>query len=346
MERYIKQIKLDLLGEIGQEKLFKSNVLIVGCGGLGSPVVDYLSRAGIGKIGIIDYDKVEISNLHRQSIFFEKDVGVKKVISAKKYIKKINSKIKVDVYDESFSKKNASDLVSRYKIIVDCTDDLLTRYLICDITKKLNKIHVYAALHKNQGQLSVFNYQNGPNYRSIFPIFNESSNILNCNDVGVLGTLPGILGVLQANEVIKIILGHDEILSGKIMIIDLLKNEFKLLNITEKASNKSNDKTSFMSLNKNLISLDSIHNIKRKIFVDLRNLNEKPRINNKNVLTIPLDSIENKFNNISKNKNIIFFCASGKRSLLASQIIKKKFNVKTYSLNEGADKFKLWLNEK
>ena len=289
MERYIKQIKLDLLGEIGQEKLFKSNVLIVGCGGLGSPVVDYLSRAGIGKIGIIDYDKVEISNLHRQSIFFEKDVGIKKVISAKKYIKKINSKIKVDIYDESFSKKNASDLVSRYKIIVDCTDDILTRYLICDITKKLNKIHVYAALHKNQGQLSVFNYQNGPNYRSIFPSFNKSSNILNCNDVGVLGTLPGILGILQANEVIKIILGHDEILSGKIMIIDLLKNEFKLLNITEKISNKSNDKTSFMSLNKNSISLDTIHNIKRKIFVDLRNLNEKPRINNKNVLTIPLD---------------------------------------------------------
>ena len=169
---------------------------------------------------------------------------------------------------------------------------------------------------------------------------------MNCNDVGVLGTLPGILGILQANEVIKIILGQDEVLSGKIMIIDLLKNEFKLLNITEKISNKSNDKTSFMSLNKNSISLDSIHNIKRKIFVDLRNLNEKPRINNKKVLTIPLDSIENKFNNISKNKNIIFFCASGKRSLFASQIIKKKFNVKTYSLNEGADKFKLWLNEK
>ena len=156
MERYIKQIKLDLLGKIGQNKILKSNVLIVGCGGLGSPVIDYLSRAGVGKIGIIDYDVVELSNLHRQSIFFEKDIGSKKVISAKNYINKINSNIKVEVYDESFNKKNALRLVSKYKIIIDCTDDILSRYLICDTTKQLNKIHVYAALYKNQGQLFYF----------------------------------------------------------------------------------------------------------------------------------------------------------------------------------------------
>ena len=345
MERYIKQIKLDLLGEIGQKKILKSNVLIVGCGGLGSPVIDYLSRAGVGKIGIIDYDVVELSNLHRQSIFFEKDIGSKKVISAKNYINKINSKIKVDVYDESFNKKNALELVSKYKIIIDCTDDILSRYLICDTTKQLNKIHVYAALYKNQGQLSVFNYKNGPTYRSIFPSINDSSSILNCNDVGVLGTLPGILGILQANEVIKIILNDNDVLSGKIMIIDLFKNEFKLFDINEKTFNNLNDSSAFENLNQYLISIDKIHQIKRKIFVDLRNLDEKPIINNKKVLKIPFESIENNVNKISKNKNIIFFCASGKRSLLASHMSKKKFNIKTYSLNEGADKFKFWLNE-
>lgn len=231
MKRYERQIILPEIGLLGQLKLAEAKVLIVGAGGLGCPVLQNLAAAGVGTIGIVDGDVVEETNLHRQYLYALNDCGRKKVEVASKVIANQNPEIKIIPFSDYFTKENAGEISSAYQIIVDCTDTIATRYLINDIAVAKGIPMVYASIHKFQGQLSVFNYENGPTYRCLFPENENLEAIANCNDSGVLGVLPNVLGAMQANEVLKIVLGFGEVLSGKLYLYNSLDNSAQIIEI-------------------------------------------------------------------------------------------------------------------
>ncbi|MGV3696605.1 HesA/MoeB/ThiF family protein [Flavobacterium sp.] len=229
MKRYERQITLPEIGLMGQLKLAEARVLIVGVGGLGCPVLQNLAAVGVGKIGIIDRDIVEESNLHRQHLYSLSDCGKTKVAVAAEAIARQNPDTHVVQYADCFSIDNANQIASYYDIIVDCSDNIETRYLINDVAVVKGIPMVYASIHKFEGQLSVFNYQDGPTYRCLFPEKERAGAIPSCNDSGVLGVMPNILGALQANEVLKIILGIGEILNGKLILYNGLNNAFQTI---------------------------------------------------------------------------------------------------------------------
>ncbi len=218
--RYHRQILLPEIGIEGQNRLYRSKVLVIGAGGLGCPVLQYLAGAGVGTIGIIDFDSVELSNLHRQVLFGEADLGRNKAEAASDRLRELNSDISVHVYPEALTAKNALSLVSEYDIIVDGSDNFPTRYLVNDACVVQGKPWVYGAIFKFQGQVSVFNYDQGPTYRCMFPTPPKPGEVPSCSEAGVLGVLPGMMGTLMANEVLKMILGSDDILSGDMVVFD------------------------------------------------------------------------------------------------------------------------------
>jgi len=353
MTRYKRHIALNEIGAKGQSKINNTSVLVVGVGGLGSPVIEYLSRAGVGVIGIIDFDNVELSNLQRQIIFSEDDLNKNKAICAQEYIKRINSSIKTKAYSEALTIQNGSKIIQQYDIIVDGTDDVKIRYLLNDFCVLLDKPLVYAALYKFEGQISVFNYNQGPTYRCLFPIIPKEDELPNCSQTGVLGVVPGILGIYQANEVLKIILDIGDVLSGKVLSINLLKNihttfrfsknEIEVSKLIEKGVPYS-DSISLMNSDYR-ISLNSLTIDDKCIFVDVRNEDEEPVITHKKIHHIPLGKLKSEILNIISDKKIIFFCSSGKRSIKAANFTNKNFNVQSFSLKEGAVVFNKWINE-
>ncbi len=229
MKRYIRQITLSEIGQKGQLKLLNAKVLVVGAGGLGCPLLLYLSSAGVGTIGILDFDKVSLSNIQRQVLYKEKDVGCLKAEVAKSTLYEHNSEIKIESYPFALDTSNALEILKSYDIVVDCTDNFRTRYLINDACVKLNKPFVFAALYKFEGQLSVFNYQSGPTYRCLFPAPPMGGEVPSCEEDGVLGIVPGIIGMYQANEVIKLILSLGDILTGKLLSLNFLTNSQQII---------------------------------------------------------------------------------------------------------------------
>ena len=228
MERYNRQIILPELGNEGQQRLKRAKVLIVGVGGLGSPIALYLAGAGVGTIGLVDDDLVSISNLQRQVLYSEPEVGLPKAIQAKIRLEALNSDIKVNAHPCRLSKGNAEEIIGEYDIIVDGCDNFATRYLINDTCLKLGKVYVYGAIRAFDGQVSVFNYHGGPHYRHLFP-YEEEMLSMPAPPKGVLGVTPGIVGCAEANEVLKIIGGYGDILSGKLWTIDLKTMETNII---------------------------------------------------------------------------------------------------------------------
>ena len=227
-ERYNRQILLSEIGPEGQEKLRKARVLIVGVGGLGSPISLYLAGAGVGTIGLMDGDVVDESNLQRQVLYSEPEIGLSKAEQAGKRLKALNDTIQFDVYAERLTQDNATAIISKYDIVVDGCDNFATRYLINDTCVALNKVYVYGAIRAFEGQVSVFNYQGGPNFRTFFPD-EEGMYQLPPLPKGVMGVTPGLVGCAEANEVIKLICGYGEVLSGKLWHIDLKTMESQIL---------------------------------------------------------------------------------------------------------------------
>ncbi len=228
MERYNRQIILPELGKEGQQRLQRAKVLIVGVGGLGSPIALYLTGAGVGTIGLVDDDVVSISNLQRQVLYSESEVGLSKAIQAKKRLEALNSDVQINAYPTRLTKDNAANIIHPYDIIVDGCDNFATRYLINDTCVQQGKIYVYGAIRAFDGQVSVFNYQGGPNYRHFFP---DEAEMLSMPHPpkGVLGVTPGMVGCAEAAEVLKIIGGYGEVLSGKLWTIDLKTMETHLI---------------------------------------------------------------------------------------------------------------------
>lgn len=223
-ERYSRHYSLDEVGRTGQEKIAAAKVLVIGAGGLGCPVLQYLTSAGVGLIGIADGDFVSLCNLQRQTLYATEDVGVLKVSCAINNLKRVNPEITFHSISKLITALNAFEVIADYDIVVDCTDQIHMRYLLSDVCSVLNIPLVFGAIHKFEGQVSVFNYKEGPNFRDLYPTPPTPETVPNCNNVGVLGVLPGIIGIAQANEVLKIIVGYGEVLSGKIWTFNAKNN--------------------------------------------------------------------------------------------------------------------------
>lgn len=220
MTRYDRQVILPELGREGQQRFQRAKVLIVGVGGLGSPIALYLAGAGIGTIGVMDDDVVSISNLQRQVLYSEADMDLPKALQAKTRLQALNSDITVHAHAERLTPENAEKIISKYDIVVDGCDNFATRYLINGTCVRLGKVYVYGAIRAFDGQVSVFNYNGGPDYRRLFPDEEEMLSMPQ-PPKGVLGVTPGIVGCVEAAEVLKIIGGYGEVLSGKLWVIDL-----------------------------------------------------------------------------------------------------------------------------
>ncbi len=232
VSRYSRQVLLPEVSEKGQINLLKSKVLIVGAGGLGSPVGYYLAAAGVGTLGVVDADKVDLSNLHRQILHSTSNVGKPKVLSAKESINRLNPDVNVVTYEDRLTSENAIEIISQYNLVIDGTDNFATKYLINDACYFTGKPNIYGSIFKFEGQLTVFDTKyDSPCYRCLFPTPPSPELSPSCSEVGVLGVLSGVVGTLQAVEAIKLILGKGESLMGKLLIYDSLNTSFRNLKI-------------------------------------------------------------------------------------------------------------------
>ena len=235
VERFSRQIVLKDIGASGQKKIIQSKVLIIGMGGLGCPVAEFLTRAGVGTLGIIDYDNVDLSNIHRQSLYNVSDIKKSKVLVAKKKLKKINSKTNIIIHKIRIDKNNLKKIIKKYDYIVDGSDNFETKFLINDSCKKFKKFLVTGAISKFNGHIFTFDFKDikTPCIRSFFQEKKISDDILNCEYEGVLGTVAGIIGTIQANEILKKILNIGENLNGYILILDLLNLNFRKVKLNK-----------------------------------------------------------------------------------------------------------------
>jgi adenylyltransferase/sulfurtransferase len=326
-KQYSRHLILEEIGLEGQLKLKKATVLVIGAGGLGCPVLQYLSAAGVGCIGLIDDDVVEQSNLQRQILYTLKDIGKSKVESAAKRLQLLNPFIKFDAHKTRLTKDNALELFEKYDLIVDGSDNFPTRYLINDAAVLLKKPVVVGAIFKLEGQVAVFNYKNGPTYRCLYPTPPKPNEVPNCSEIGVLGVLPGIIGSLQANEVLKIILNIGDVLSGKLVTFNALSMKQLMLSFEKNIS------ISITALDANYEMLCGISTSTKEIsfaaykeqslhfnVLDVRTLIER----NEGALDsihIPLDELPQRLHEVPQNKNLLVFCKSGMRSKLAIELL-------------------------
>ncbi|WP_394971971.1 molybdopterin-synthase adenylyltransferase MoeB [uncultured Croceitalea sp.] len=344
--RYTRQTSLLSFGVDGQAKLADSQVLIIGLGGLGLPVAQYLNAMGVGTLGLVDNDTIELHNLQRQILYAEADIGKSKLTVTKVKLKAQNSETKIKCFDTFLTPENALTIIKDFDLIIDATDNFATRYLINDACVLLNKPFVYGALHGFEGQVSVFNYQNGPTYRCLFPDIPKKNEIPNCNENGVLGILPGIIGTLQALEAVKVLTGVGEVLSGKLLLFDGLTQTSQKINFRAKEANK--DVTSlqksygFQNCAINSVTVEVFSGFKNEgetQLIDVRNIDEFENSNLPGAKNIPLKELEFSLTQINFEKPVYLICQSGQRSILALEILLAlEPNAKIYHIIGGMNK--------
>lgn len=337
---YNRHLILPSFGQKSQELLKKSKVLVVGAGGLGSPVLLYLAAAGVGKLGVIDFDKVEISNLHRQIIFGVEDVGLSKVEAAARRIRSVNPFVEVATYCMKLNSSNALDILTEYDVVVDGTDNFPTRYLINDSCVLVGKPWVYASIFQFEGQVSVFNYtsadgQLGPDYRDLYPQPPSPGLVLSCEEGGVLGVLPGIIGSMQSNEVIKLITGVGEVLSGRLFVYDALSIESRVFQLCKRENSHTIteliDYDFFCGMKspvmKEISAEELLHWQKEKRDFQLIDVRESGEYSSFNIggTLIPLGTIEEKRACIERTKAVVICCESGGRSARAIQYLQEQY---------------------
>ncbi len=355
LARYNRHIIIPDFGLDAQKKLKAAKVLVVGSGGLGSPLLLYLAAAGVGTIGIIDFDTVDDSNLQRQVLFGIDSVGTLKVDAAKQRLEQLNPFIKIITYNAQLTAANALEIIYQYDVVADGTDNFPTRYLVNDASVLAGIPNVYASIFQFEGQVSVFNYTNkdgvtGPNYRDLYPTPPDPGLIPNCAEGGVLGVLPGIIGTLQANEVIKVITGVGEPLSGRFFVFDALTFETRTLKI---AANPSSEKITQLIdyeqfcgvkvVEKSIkeISVDEFINwINNNEDIQVIDVREPSEYHDRNIgaLLIPLGSIAQRANEIDKNKRVVIHCKLGGRSAKAIRELEDSFGfTNLYNLKGGIE---------
>lgn len=331
--RYAQHLKLPEIGISGQLKLKSARVLCIGAGGLASPLLLYLAAAGVGNLGIVDNDTLELTNLQRQILYKTEQVGLKKAELAELELKKLNPDINIQIYAERLSINNAADIMKDYDIVADCSDNFATRYLVNDMCFNLKKPFVSASVNQFEGQCSLFLGTEGPCYRCLFPTPPPSEFTPSCEEAGVLGVLPGILGTLQAGEILKWILQKGALLQARLLSFDLLQMKFKEFTYQKNSdceicvSRKSAadllvSESCFEGVNsisvselKELLFQDS-----NVLLLDVRSREEHERANIGGLL-ISLNELPGRLNELDSERPIVVYCHSGKRSLTAAKTL-------------------------
>jgi sulfur-carrier protein adenylyltransferase/sulfurtransferase len=348
-DRYSRQFALPGFGAEAQAKLKKSKAVVVGAGGLGCPVLLYLTAAGVGKISIIDHDRVSLSNLHRQVLYSVDDIGNLKIEAAEAKLKRLNPSIEFQASSEKIDSSNALRLLAGFDVIIDCCDNFPTRYLLSDASVILNIPLVYGSIFRYEGQVSVFNYKDGPTYRDLYSHPPVPDSIPSCEEGGVIGVLAGIIGTVQANEAIKLLSGYSEPLSGKLLIIDSATMETQMIRIASKNErqkirvlidyddfcNRTDKKEKTMKE----VTVQELKALKDKgadfQLIDVREPHEYDICNLGGEL-IPQGEIPNSIGKIAKGKQVVIHCRSGGRSGNMVQWLEKNHGLTNlYNLKGG-----------
>ncbi len=343
INRYSRQIRLPEIGKEGQERIKSASVLVVGAGALGCPVLQYLTASGVGIIGILDNDWVDTTNLNRQILYSDKDSGKPKPLVAREKLKCINPEVTFKIHFIKLDKDSALKIIAQYDIIVDCTDNFPSRFLINDSCVILHKPLVYGAIHKFSGQVTVLNCKGGPTLRCLYPEPPNPIEVPSCEEFGTIGPVPGIIGSMQATEVLKIILGLDGVLSGKMFTIDTINFNTSIFSfernphlslVTELGEYEEGSlcnagpviEISAAKLRKML------HERKRIVVVDLRDREDNSDIGF-NVIPIPYYEVIQKIDYLTGKEAVIFYCRSGNRSRNVINYLQREYDLHNlYSL--------------
>jgi adenylyltransferase/sulfurtransferase len=373
LTRYSRHLLLEEVGKDGQVRLKQARALVIGMGGLGSPISLYLAAAGVGTIGIVDFDAVELSNLQRQILHSTESVGKKKTQSAKARLLEVNPEITVIVHEERISVENALSLIGDYDLIIDGTDNFQTRYLVNDACVLGKKPLVYGSIFRFEGQATVFSPPEGPCYRCIYPDPPEAGAVPNCAEGGVLGVLAGVIGSIQAAEAIKLILGRGQSLMGRLLLYDALEANFDTLNLKRNPNcplcGKQPTITSLQETNfvcaaevkprsgdamrrpfqnaasdtdekqETEISATELSDLvkagKSPFLLDVRSLEETKICNLDNSILIPLPELEKRLDELDKNEDIVVYCHAGVRSNYAAHLMRRNGFRKVRNLSGG-----------
>jgi sulfur-carrier protein adenylyltransferase/sulfurtransferase len=356
LQRYSRHLIMPEVTAEGQSRLKAARVLCIGAGGLGSPAALYLAAAGVGTIGIVDFDEVDLSNLQRQILHGTKDIGRGKLESARDRLHDINPQIEIELHNCRFSSENASQLVASYDVVVDGSDNFPTRYLSNDVCVFARKPNVYGSVFRFEGQTTVFApHLGGPCYRCLFPEAPPPESVPNCAQAGVLGVLPGIIGTLQAIETVKLILGIGEVIVGRLLHFDALKVKFRELNLRRDPQCPvcGENPTIFSPIDyeqfcgvrdEGAIPGMSPHELKRRMdagesfeLIDVREPFEYEIARIDGAKLIPLGEITERLDELEREQPIVIHCHSGKRSAQAAQLLLQRGFTKVYNLEGGID---------
>lgn len=342
--RYSRHLVLPEVGLAGQEKLKHAAVLLVGTGGLGSPVALYLAAAGVGRIGIVDYDVVDESNLHRQIIHDTQSLGELKVESARQRMLAINEHIQVDAYDQVFTSENAYEIAAPYDILIDGTDNFATRYLLNDLAVLTKKTYIYGSIFRFEGQLSVFDARSGPCYRCLFPEPPPPGTVPSCAEGGVLGVLPGTIGSMQATEAIKVILGIGQPLKGKLLLYDALDMTAQVIQLRKNPNCKICSEHADIHDLVDYVAFCGVEPDERYVVPDIAHveprvvaewLNSRPDVALLDVrdpveqqvstiagaTVIPVGFVRSRMNELDRSKQWVVFCRTGDRSARVTKLM-------------------------
>ncbi len=360
VERYSRQLVLPEMGHEGQLKLKRSSVLVVGAGGLGVPASVYLAAAGVGRLGIVDNDLVEASNLHRQTIYTEEDVDNPKAQVAAEKLRRVNPHIRVEPHQLRLDSSNAMDLLGRYDVVVDCTDNFPARYLINDACVFLGKPDVYASIFKFDGQASVFHSERGPCYRCLFPEPPPPETVQDCAVAGVLGALPGILGGIQAAQTINILVGVGNPLVGRLLLFDATDMSFSEVRVRK---NLDCPVCGARPTVRKLIDYDEFCGMKREfhvkeiapralkaklaggsvvVLLDVRVPYEHDLSHIEGSKLIPLEELEGRLGELNRGDEIVPYCLDGTRSARAVELLESKGFDRVWNLSGG---IRAWAEE-
>ena len=329
LERYQRQITLPELGQAGQEKLRRGSVLIIGAGGLGSPAAIYLAAAGVGRIGLVDFDRVDVTNLHRQILYASRDVGRLKTEAAGERLREMNPDVTIVTHEARLSSENALELFAGYDVILDGTDNFATRYLVNDACKLLGKPNVYGSVFRFDGQVSIFATADGPCYRCLYPEPPPPHLVPNCAEGGVLGVLPGVIGTLQATEAIKLLSGVGETLAGRLLLFDALGMTFRTMQLRKRCEQHAPitrliDYEEFCNPLHNTDITPAEVNTKLQngedvVLIDVREPHEWNAGHIEGATHIPMNQVPQRLAEIPKDKDVVMICRSGGRSAHVQQ---------------------------
>jgi adenylyltransferase/sulfurtransferase len=350
--RYARHLMLPQIGEEGQARLKAGSVAIVGAGGLGSPVALYLAAAGVGRLGLIDFDVVDATNLHRQILYGTSDVGAKKLDAAERRLRDVNPEIEIIRHETSLRSDNALDILGGYDIVIDGTDNFPTRYLVNDACVLLGRPNVYGSIFRFDGQASVFFAKEGPCYRCIYPEPPPPHLVPSCAEGGVLGVLPGVVGTIQATEAIKLLTGAGEPLIGKLLLFDALTMSFRRMNLKKDPNcavcgpnptvTKLIDYEGFCNpiMNDEMTPAELARELGNVVLIDIREPYEWQVSHLENAVHMPMRTIPHSLDQIPRDREVVLYCRSGARSYNALQYLKANGFTRVHHLHGGLQAWK------